>query len=96
MSNSFPNARSKWSGPRGPRLGPWPACFEGRKVLLASFLFAASCAKHEEEPPKPKAIVAVKTAKLEMGSVQLSLKAPATIFPREQANITPRMTAVIR
>ncbi len=68
-----------------------------KRILAFSCLALIGCGGHkEEEPAKPKAIVAVKTARAELSSVQLTLQAPATIFPREQANITPRMTAVIR
>lgn len=68
-----------------------------KRILTISCLAFIGCGGHkEEEPVKPKAVVAVKTARAELSSVQLTLQAPATIFPREQANITPRMTAVIR
>ena len=68
-----------------------------KRILATTCLALIGCGGHkEEEPAKPKAIVAVKTARAELSSVQLTLQAPATIFPREQANITPRMTAVIR
>ena len=55
----------------------------------------AGCGHQADEAPK-KPVVAVKTAVAEGTSVALSLRAPATIFPREQANITPRLTGVIR
>ena len=68
-----------------------------KRIHATTCLALIGCGGHkEEEPAKPKAIVAVKTARAELSSVQLTLQAPATIFPREQANITPRMTAVIR
>ena len=55
-----------------------------------------SCGTREEEPPVKKPVVAVKTAVAEGAAVDLKLQAPATIFPREQANLTPRLTGVIR
>ncbi len=64
-------------------------------VLLMLLGVLAGCGHQEDEAPK-KAVVAVKTAVAEATSVQLSLRAPATIFPREQANITPRLSGVIR
>ena len=68
-----------------------------KPLFVICCMAVVGCGGHkEEEPVKPKAIVAVKTAVAETGAVQATLKAPATIFPREQANITPRMTGVIR
>jgi HlyD family secretion protein len=57
-------------------------------------VWLAGCAQKEEPPPKP--VVEVKVAKAEVADVQLSVRAPATIFPKEQANISPRVTAPIR
>ncbi len=69
------------------------------KIVPLSILCIALAAcgggpKEEEIAKKP--IVAVKTAVAEGASVDLTLRAPATIFPRDQANITPRLTGVIR
>lgn len=66
-------------------------------ILAILSLVIAGCGgppKEEEAPKKP--VVLVKTALAEGSSVSLSLSAPATVFPREQANITPRLTGVIR
>jgi multidrug efflux pump subunit AcrA (membrane-fusion protein) len=52
------------------------------------------CSHSEEAPPKP--VVAVKVAPVQTQDVQLSITAPATIFPREQASIAARITAPIR
>ncbi|MEQ1945953.1 MAG: efflux RND transporter periplasmic adaptor subunit [Bryobacteraceae bacterium] len=68
-----------------------------RTFLLAIFcVVLAACGGGPKEDAPKKPIVAVKTAMAEGASVELTLRAPATIFPREQANITPRLTGVIR
>lgn len=54
----------------------------------------AGCAHQEEAPAKP--VVAVTVAPAELADVQISVRAPATIFPKEQASISPRVTAPIR
>lgn len=41
-------------------------------------------------------MVAVKVARAELAEVRLTVTAPATVFPREQANISSRITAHIR
>ncbi|MBI4456600.1 MAG: efflux RND transporter periplasmic adaptor subunit [Acidobacteria bacterium] len=61
-------------------------------VILAAWL--SGCGSKEEPPPKP--IVEVTVAKAEMADVQLSVRAPATIFPKEQANLSARVSAPIR
>lgn len=56
-------------------------------------MLTACNAKQEEAAPKP--IVDVKTVKAEIADLRLSARVPATIFPREQANIASRITAQI-
>ena len=65
-------------------------------LLPLLLLLEFGCGGHKEEEAPKKPTVAVKTAVAESTKVELVLKAPATIFPREQANITPRMTGAIR
>lgn len=48
----------------------------------------------EEAPPKP--VVTVKVTRAQAEDIKLLVQAPATIFPREQANISARITAPIR
>jgi RND family efflux transporter MFP subunit len=52
---------------------------------------SSSVAEREVKP-----VVAVKVAKAVLGDLDQSLSAPATIFPREKANITSALTAPIR
>ena len=69
------------------------------KLTLLSILclsLAACGGGHREEEAPKKPVVAVKIGVAEGSSVELTLRAPATVFPREQANITPRLTGVIR
>lgn len=65
-------------------------------LLMGSLLLSGCGQKAAEEAAPPKPVVEVKTVKVESATVSLSLTAPATIFPKEQANITPRLTGVIR
>ena len=64
--------------------------------LLAVLLCFAGCGKKEEEEAKPKPLVSVKVAAAETADIRLSVKAPASLWPREQANISARITAPIR
>jgi multidrug efflux pump subunit AcrA (membrane-fusion protein) len=64
--------------------------------LLAGLLCFAGCGKKEEEEAKPKPLVAVKVATAETAEIRLAVKAPASLWPREQANISARITAPIR
>ena len=66
------------------------------KYLLLFFLVILMSCAHPEDEAAKKPVVAVKTALAEGASVDLVLREPATIFPREQANITPRLSGVIR
>ena len=67
-----------------------------KKFPLCLFcVVMAGCGGHKEEEAAKKPVVAVQTAVAEGTAVALTLRAPATIFPREQANITPRVTGVI-
>jgi multidrug efflux pump subunit AcrA (membrane-fusion protein) len=63
-------------------------------VIICAVSLLAGCGKEQAEPA-PKPVVEVKVAKAEIADLRLSVQAPATIFPREQANITSRITARI-
>lgn len=54
-----------------------------------------SCSKPKEETPE-KPVVVVKVARAEAADVPRVITAPATVFPREQANVSARITAPIR
>src|SRR5262249_21079841 len=58
-------------------------------------LLIVGCKARSEEEKAPKPVVEVKTAKAEVTDLELTVRAPATIFPREQANIASRVTARI-
>jgi HlyD family secretion protein len=60
---------------------------------VTAMIALAGCGSKEEAPPKP--VVEVEVAQAELVNVQLSLSAPATVFPLEQANIASRITAPI-
>jgi HlyD family secretion protein len=63
-------------------------------TILTACLLMAGCGAKEEVAPA--VVVNVKTARAELGDVRLSVSAPATIFPRQQANIAARLTSPIR
>jgi HlyD family secretion protein len=62
--------------------------------LILGCLLLAGCGSNDET--EPKTVVNVKVARAELADVQLFVRAPATLFPREQANIAARLTAPIR
>ena len=64
-------------------------------ILIVSAVLLSSCSKPKEEE-KEKPVVAVKLAHAETVDMPQVVSAPATIFPREQANISARTTAPIR
>jgi multidrug efflux pump subunit AcrA (membrane-fusion protein) len=63
--------------------------------LFTSVLLLAGCGSQPEEVP-PKPVVEVKVAKAELAEVRITVRAPAYVFAREQANVTARVTAPIR
>jgi HlyD family secretion protein len=63
--------------------------------LFSLMVFLAGCAHKEEDPPN-KPVVAVKLARAERADLRISVRAPATVFAREQANVGARITAPIR
>jgi len=65
-----------------------------RTALFVLILALAGCGTKPEEAAKP--VVAVKVARVEKTRVAVVVRAPATVYPKEQANIAARMTAPIR
>ena len=63
-------------------------------ILCAAVL--AGCSHKEEAEEKPKPLVSVKTIAAEVTDIPLLVKAPASLFPREQASISARVNAPIR
>jgi multidrug efflux pump subunit AcrA (membrane-fusion protein) len=62
-------------------------------VILAAVALCG-CRSKEEDPSSPLVDVKVETARED--DVQIIVRAPATVFAREQANIAPRLTAPVR
>jgi HlyD family secretion protein len=62
--------------------------------IFGMCLLTAGCTAKEETTPS--LIVDVRTARAELADVRLSVSAPATIFPLQQANVAARVTAPIR
>ena len=66
-----------------------------RLVFMILFSLVLIGCKSKEEVPEAKPVVEVRTALAEIADLQLTVRAPATIFPREQANVASRITARI-
>jgi multidrug efflux pump subunit AcrA (membrane-fusion protein) len=66
-----------------------------RSLILLCVVYFAGCEQKKDEPPE-KPTVAVKVARAEITNLPQVIAAPATLFPREQANITSRIAAPIR
>jgi multidrug efflux pump subunit AcrA (membrane-fusion protein) len=63
-------------------------------LIFGICLLMAGCSAKEEASPPP--VVDVRAVRAEAGDVHILVNAPATIFPRQQANIAARLTAPIR
>ncbi len=66
-----------------------------RTVLLLSLPILSACSAGREEP-EAKPLVAVTVATAELADVQSTVRAPATLHPREEAGVAARITAPIR
>ncbi len=67
-----------------------------RVVFVVCAAVLAGCSHKDEGEEKPKPLVSVKTAPAEVTDIPLFVNAPASLFPREQANISARLNAPIR
>ena len=65
-------------------------------VAIACVVILTACGGGKQEEEAPPSVALVKVAKAGHQSLDITITAPATIFPREQANIASRMTAPIR
>ena len=65
------------------------------RAVLPFFLALASCARREHEEEKPKPLVEVKVARVEAAEIRVTVRAPATVFARESANVAPRVAGPI-
>jgi RND family efflux transporter MFP subunit len=65
-------------------------------VFASGVLLLLACKPSAPAEPEVKPLVTVKVAKAVAGALDQSLTVPATIFPREKANITSALTAPIR
>jgi multidrug efflux pump subunit AcrA (membrane-fusion protein) len=63
-------------------------------LMIGMCLLMAACTMKEESAPA--LVVNVKTARAEVGEVSVSVSAPATIFPRQKADIAAPLTANIQ
>jgi HlyD family secretion protein len=63
-------------------------------LLYLPLLILAGCSAPAEAPLQP--IVDVKVAKAEISDVKITVRAPASLYAREQANIGSRVTAPIQ
>lgn len=63
-------------------------------IVLAGSILLLGCHSAEQTPPKP--VVAVKAAQAERRQLKITLRAPATVFAKQQAAIAARLTAPVR
>jgi len=77
----------------------WARSLTGAAALAAVLWSAAlglGCRAGEDTEDDPEPLVRVRVAQAESRDVEVSLEAPAVVFPREQANVTSTLTAPIR
>jgi multidrug efflux pump subunit AcrA (membrane-fusion protein) len=62
-------------------------------IVGVSVLTAVSCSKHEKDN---EPVVTVQTAVAERGAIEQIISAEAVLFPKDQAAITPKITAPVK
>jgi HlyD family secretion protein len=67
-----------------------------RAFLGVAWLTAVSCSSPQAKDEVAKPVVAVKIVRAERGDVDLKVTGSAAIFPREQSNVSARLTVPIR
>lgn len=63
-------------------------------LMLPLLAILSGCGAKEEE--KPRIVVQVKTAPVETATIETAVRAAATVYPKEQANLAARVTAPVR
>ncbi len=67
-----------------------------RILTVSTCIFLLAGCSQQNEEAQPKTVMEVKVTQSAVADVQLSVTAPATIYPREQASIASKITAPIR
>jgi len=63
-------------------------------TAVCVLLLAAACSKPEEKEPEP--VVPVQTTAVQRGEIQRIVRAPAILYPFNQASVMPKISAPVR
>lgn len=83
-------AQGRWR--ERPSVSPIPSASRLPAVVLVFALAAAGCSK---EAPAPEPLVSVQVATVQKGTIQEIVSADAVLYPLDEANIAPKITAPI-
>src|SRR5579864_8171367 len=75
-----------------PRVGA--PCLISRLLLIACLLTLAGCSKKEEKEAEP--VVPVQVTAVRQDSIRHIITADAVLWPRNQASVTPKVSAPVR
>lgn len=75
--------------PGGTRLSP-------RVLVIAMAALALSAACSKKEAAEPEAVVPVQVAKVSRASIAHTIEASGVLYPRDQANIVPKISAPVK